>query len=431
MKEVIPVSKRTYRAVAVKSLVLSELESRFRGRRLGIGLDIAKTELKASVIDMSDDSIVAMWSWKAPDETRSFVRLVVSLSKVADVEVALEPTGTYGDVLRALLGAAGIPVFRVNPKHTIDASELYDGVPSQHDAKCASVVAWLHARKKSSPWRETAAAHRDLVAAADIMVLYDKQEHACVGRLEAKVARHFPELYGVLELGSATVLALLAQFGDPKSIAAAAAAARELMRRTGGPLLASDKIDRVIELARTTTGVPMTPGEREMMKMLAVETNRNRVNANAAAKHVEKLGANIESVRRVGEVIGKRTAAVLYAEAGDPGSYAVPAAYVKTLGLNLKIKNSGKPADIGRLKITKRGSSVARVYLYLAVLRLIQSDACFAAWYKRKAERDGGLKMKAIVALMRKLATALWHVARGQSFTPARLFDTERLGLAA
>lgn len=159
--------------------------------------------------------------------------------------------------------------------------------------------------------------------------------------------------------------------------------------------------------------------------------NRNRVNANAAAKHVEKLGANIEAVRRVGDVIGRRTAAVLYAEAGDPGSYAVPAAYVKTLGLNLKIKNSGKPADIGRLKITKRGSSVARVYLYLAVLRLIQSDACFAAWYKRKADRDGGLKMKAIVALMRKLATALWHVARGQSFTPARLFDTERLGLAA
>ena len=216
-----------------------------------------------------------------------------------------------------------------------------------------------------------------------------------------------------------------------KSIAAAAAAARELMRRTGGPLLASEKIDRVIELARTTTGVPMTPGEREMMKMLAVETNRNRVNANAAAKHVEKLGANIEAVRRVGDVIGRRTAAVLYAEAGDPGSYAVPAAYVKTLGLNLKIKNSGKPADIGRLKITKRGSSVARVYLYLAVLRLIQSDPCFTAWYKRKADRDGGLKMKAIVALMRKLATALWHVARGQSFTPARLFDTERLGLAA
>ena len=43
---------------------------------------------------MSDDSIVAMWSWKAPDETRSFVGLVVSLSKVAQVEVALEPTGT-------------------------------------------------------------------------------------------------------------------------------------------------------------------------------------------------------------------------------------------------------------------------------------------------------------------------------------------------
>ncbi len=424
-------SKRTYRSVLVNSLVGSELEARFRGRKLVIGLDIAKIDLKAAIFDRSEGVVMSTWAWKAPDETRAFVGHVVSLCRVAHVEVALEPTGTYGDVLKALLIAAGVPVYRVSPKHTKDASELYDGVPSQHDAKCAAIVAWLHAQGKSSPWRGVTAAQRDLVAAADLLVIYDKQEQACLGRLEAKLARHFPELSLALELGSATLLGLVAHFGDPKSIAAAPADARDLMRRTGGSFLAADKVEKIIELARTSTGVQMTSGEREMVKTLAAETNRHRINANHAAKQLEKLGAHIDAIRRMGEVIGKRTAAVLYAEGGDPGDVQAPAAYVKALGLNLKIKNSGKPADVGQLKLTKRGSSVARAYLYLAVLRLIQAEPSFAAWYRRKVDRDGGKKMKAIIALMRKLAAALWHVARGAPWTPARLFDAVRLGLAA
>jgi hypothetical protein len=37
--------------------------------------------------------------------------------------------------------------------------------------------------------------------------------------------------------------------------------------------------------------------------------------------------------------------------------------------------------------------------------------------------------MKAIIAIMRKLVTALWHVARGKTFDTRKLFNVERLGL--
>ena len=52
-----------------------------------------------------------------------------------------------------------------------------------------------------------------------------------------------------------------------------------------------------------------------------------------------------------------------------------------------------------------------------------------AAWYQHKVKRDGGLKRKAIVALMRKLAMALWHVARGETFDSRKLFNARTLGL--
>jgi len=38
--------------------------------------------------------------------------------------------------------------------------------------------------------------------------------------------------------------------------------------------------------------------------------------------------------------------------------------------------------------------------------------------------------MKAVVAVMRKLARALWYVGQGKPFDAAKLFDVNRLGLA-
>ena len=110
---------------------------------------------------------------------------------------------------------------------------------------------------------------------------------------------------------------------------------------------------------------------------------------------------------------------------GEPKKFASPSAYVKALGLNLKEKSSGKSK--GGLHITKRGPGIARLFLYLAALRLVQSDHIVRAWYAKKVSRDGGRKQKALIALMRKLASALWHVADGSAFDSAKLFDVQRL----
>jgi transposase len=130
----------------------------------------------------------------------------------------------------------------------------------------------------------------------------------------------------------------------------------------------------------------------------------------------------------MGKAIGLTTAAVIVSEAGDPTSFKCAAAYEKAMGLNVKINSSGK-CKPGRISITKRGSGKCRKYLYLAVLRMIQSDRIVRAWYLKKVERDGGVKMKALIAIMRKLSRALWHLAKGNEFDSKLLFDTRRLNL--
>ena len=63
----------------------------------------------------------------------------------------------------------------------------------------------------------------------------------------------------------------------------------------------------------------------------------------------------------------------------------------------------------------------------MAVLRWVQTDVVAKAWYQRKIERDGARKMAALIALMRKLAKALYHVGRGEPFDSRKLFDCSRL----
>jgi transposase len=204
--------------------------------------------------------------------------------------------------------------------------------------------------------------------------------------------------------------------------------ARETMRTVGGPLLKQEKIEAVVASSAYTIGVPMTGQEAEELRDLAARTVDLYRRLEASRRKVERLGQQRPSIQAMSRAVGKGTATVLVVEGGDPQHYESARQWEKTFGLNLKERSSGK--HIGMLKITKRGSGRARKWLYLAALRLIREDQVVRTWYEKKVARDGGKKRKkAIVAVMRKLLRALWHVGRGETLDTSKLFDVERLGL--
>ena len=53
-------------------------------------------------------------------------------------------SSVYGDTLRRQLREAGIEVHLMSAKRVHDACEVYDGVPSMHDAKAAQVIGRLY-----------------------------------------------------------------------------------------------------------------------------------------------------------------------------------------------------------------------------------------------------------------------------------------------
>jgi transposase len=128
-------------------------------------------------------------------------------------------------------------------------------------------------------------------------------------------------------------------------------------------------------------------------------------------------------------VLGPITASAIIAYMGSPTAYKSAAAFEKAIGLNLRENSSG--TRLGTRRISKRGPGKVRKYLFLTAMLLVKRDPIVKAWYQARQAYQGGNKLKALVAVMRKLARALVPVAHGEVFDATKLFDTRRLNLEA
>ena len=420
--------KRIYRKMPVNQFQPSSLSRDDVGARLVVAVDVAKVDMVAAFA-AGDGRVLNTIAWKAPGENAAVLGILRAFRAAGFlVEVAMEPSGTYGDVLQDHLEKDGFPVFMVSGKRTFDARELYDGVPSLHDAKSAAIIARLHVEGLSKPACAPSPVRRQLHAAITIMDLHQRRYLQLVGNLESWLARHWPELPALVDLTAASLMALLARVGGPADVAARRSEAEKLLRGISHGLMAKDKITAILDTASTSLGVPLVGMERDALMAIAAEAHRALRAFKVAKTELEKLSAPTPAAA-LAPAIGRTTAAVVYTDVGDANSYASAGSFVKAMGLNLKEKSSGTIK--GQIKITKRGSSHVRHYLWLAVYRWIQKDPIANAWYERKVKRDGGKSSRAAVALMSKLGKALYHVGRGATFDSSKLFDIRRLEVAA
>jgi hypothetical protein len=151
----------------------------------------------------------------------------------------------------------------------------------------------------------------------------------------------------------------------------------------------------------------MTTETMCVMEDYAREALKARKEIQRAKRALKQLSLDNEAIQRMVQVVGSITACVLWVSVGDPREYHCGEAYRKAMGLNLKERSSGKHQ--GKLKITKRGPSMARRWLYFSAMRRVQQTPV-RAWYEKKKHKDKDRALGAIVAVMRKLALALWAV---------------------
>lgn len=412
--------KHIYRAKNIEVIDVEKIRNQL-GDRVVFGCDAAK-DIWFGAVMKEDGVVVQTVKWHQSRDHSKLMEFINELQECgATVEIAVEPTGTYSDSVVYQLQQSGIPVYRVSPKHSHDYSEIYDGVPSSHDGKSAAMVADLHRQGKSrlwTPWSEERRALRAQAAQID-WVAQDIQRYT--SRLESRLSRHWPELAEIISLESMTMRALIQEFGSPALVVQKEEQARASIRAASRGKLGQEKVDAVIASAKATIGMPMCSAETSLVQNLGTKLCQLYAEQKNAAATFESTVAQIPSTKPLVAHLGKMTSGILVGVLGDFADYGSVRALQRAAGLNLRIRSSGKQK--GTLKLAKRGSSVARRWLFFVALRWVRNPTV-GAWFKRKAERPGGNKMKALAEIMRKVLAGMYHVARGKELDLTKLFDT-------
>src|SRR5207248_1663723 len=195
VQEVIPMRKKAYRATDVKRVDVAAVLAAHPSGDCEAGMDESKEEVRV-VLRFGREEFERPWRVKQPEDVRMLAERLREIQAERGLRVALEPSGTYGDALRQALSDAGLEVRRVSPKAAHDYAEVFDGVPSQHDGKDAAIVAELAALGKASPWpyRAPEVWEQELVYWVEWLDAQRLIEVMWLGRLEALLARHWPEL---------------------------------------------------------------------------------------------------------------------------------------------------------------------------------------------------------------------------------------------
>jgi hypothetical protein len=235
------------------------------------------------------------------------------------------------------------------------------------------------------------------------------------------LARHWPELPALEATIGVLLLKVLMVLPSPVRITAAMEQARALLRRHPSV----ETREAIVASAASSQGVVMIEEEISIRELSGQMLEQRR--------EIERLDKELRAMlsldpvaMRVAALVGPTTAMVMAADLGDLTTYGSPQALEKACGLNLRETSSGKRKS--GLHITKRGPSRVRQYLYLAALRQLKVNPIVRAWYASRVSR-GQQKMRAIIAVVRKLVRALFFVARGNKFQAEKLFDVRRLNL--
>jgi hypothetical protein len=256
-----------------------------------------------------------------------------------------------------------------------------------------------------------------------------RREEVCFGRLEGVTARHWPELGQWMDVrAQRSALTLLTKYPSPARVAKEGSEVRSLLRTASRARLSEEAMAGVVAGAAVTLGAPMVQEEEEFVRTLATQLLEAGRSSDELEARMREVAKDDECFARLSTWMGVYTAAVVVTHA-DPRQYTTAGQLEKACGLNLREKSSGEFKS--RLCITKRGPGLVRQVLYLFALRMIQASPSVRAWYRRRRGYTEDSKQRAVVAVMRKLVGALFHVAKGAAFDESKLFDLRRLELDA
>lgn len=342
---------------------------------------------------------------------------IMKNSHLEDVIVGFESTGPYGEPLTHYLRKRRVDLVQVNPMHSKRLKELQGNSPNKTDKKDPKVIADIielgHALTLVVP-EGTAAELRRLTQARERSI---NIRTALWNQLQGLVFVLFPEFCQVMkDVKTKSAQYLLKHYPTPEAITEYGLKALTItLKKTSRGKLGKERAQALYRAARSSVGIK--EGKESMLleisSILAMIEASDCIITNIEDKMPSYLkqipySRFILSIRGIGEV----TAAGLIGEVGDFSKFRTISEMRKLAGLDLFEISSGKHK--GNRRISKRGRPLMRKLLYFAALNVVRKGGIMHEQYQRYLKR-GMIKMKALIAIMRKLLAVIFALARNHS----------------
>lgn len=346
------------------------------------------------------------------------ISAVAGLHGLEEIVVGFESTGPYLEPLvQFLRSKKGVRLAQVNPMHTKRLKELSGNSPLKTDRKDPKVIADIielgHALTVVIPEGP----------AAELRRLTQGRERTTASRtrllnqLQCLLALSFPEFLQVMgDVKSASAQHLLRHYPTAQDILALGEPAlAAVLRKVSRGKIREDRARALFVAANESVGI------RDGKSSVLLEIGMMLDTIGAYDRFIDRLEAEMD--RHLEQIpysrvilslkgIGPVTAAGLIGEVGDFTKFRTISEVMKLAGLDLYEISSGKHR--GKLRISKRGRPLMRKLLYLAALSAVRKGGVMHEWYQRALAR-GMQKMKALVAVSRKLLAVIFALVRNHS----------------
>jgi len=331
-----------------------------------------------------------------------------------EIIAGYESTGPYAEPLAQYLMHKPVTLVQVNPLHTKKMKEVNDNSPLKTDDKDPRVIADIIrlGRTLSVVVPEGDAAYlRRLNNARERHV---EEQTALLNQLQQLVFVIFPEFKTVLKnMKCKTARHLLTCYTTPENLSTLSkeTLGEEIRKRSRGKYGHNDAAV-LIDLARNTVGI------REGVKGIILDIRHILMQLEAEARFIAEIEAEmVMTLHRIPvskrllsiKGLGVVSVAGLIGEVGDFSKFRTRSEIMKLAGLDLYEVSSGKRK--GQRRISKRGRSLLRKILYYAAIQMVKKNGIMYDYYTRLTNR-GMLKMKALIAVARKLLGIIHAVVR-------------------
>jgi len=350
-----------------------------------------------------------------------------------EVVIGFESTGPYAEPLFHYLRKKPAMLVQINPMHSKRVKELTGNSPNKTDTKdprvIADVISLGHALTLVVP--EGAAAHlRRLTQARERAI---KSRTAMVNQLQHLLFVIFPEFLKIFKkISTKSAMYLIKNHPSPESITSAGLESlTEILRKVSRYQLTHGRIKELFEAAKRSIGIDEGK-ESILMEIEHLASNIAHERCfidkleKQMAKHLDQIPYthSILSIKGVGLI----TVAGLIGEVGDFKKFHTISEMMKLAGLDLFEVSSGKHR--GKRRISKRGRSLMRKLLYFAAINVVKSHGIMHEQYQEMLNR-GMVKMKALVAISRKLLGLIFALARDNTVYVENYSNIHHLKLAA